>query len=187
MEVITYTDKTTINVNPGVPANMKCQASDMNEIKQVVNNNSNGVGNLSDLSTPNKTSIVNAINSIENNFYDVKATKKTTNLGTNSWVDMATAKSVDLKSGTYILICNFTIQGAASGSGIASARITINGVEQKIARETVNISGTLASSGSITTSLVLENDTTVSLNSQVYATVTTKTVYDIEFMLLRLI
>lgn len=39
MAQITYADKSTMNTNSGIPATNKCQASDMNEIKSVVNSN----------------------------------------------------------------------------------------------------------------------------------------------------
>lgn len=39
MAQITYANKSTMNSNPSVPATNKCQASDMNEIKSVVNTN----------------------------------------------------------------------------------------------------------------------------------------------------
>lgn len=39
MAQITYADKSTMNENSSIPATNKCQASDMNEIKSVVNGN----------------------------------------------------------------------------------------------------------------------------------------------------
>lgn len=39
MAQITYADKSTMNSNSSIPAINKCQASDMNEIKSVVNSN----------------------------------------------------------------------------------------------------------------------------------------------------
>lgn len=39
MAQITYADKSTMNSNSSIPATNKCQASDMNEIKSVVNSN----------------------------------------------------------------------------------------------------------------------------------------------------
>lgn len=39
MAQITYADKSTMNTNSSIPAINKCQASDMNEIKSVVNGN----------------------------------------------------------------------------------------------------------------------------------------------------
>ena len=67
MSKITYADKETLYINADVPANKKTQSSDMNEIKQVVNENDNKVGELNDLNTTDKTNIVNAINEITTN------------------------------------------------------------------------------------------------------------------------
>lgn len=61
MEKINYTDKVALNENPSVDDINKVKADDMNEIKEVVNTNSDGVGDLTQLPTTNKTSIVNAI------------------------------------------------------------------------------------------------------------------------------
>lgn len=44
MALITYADKSTMNENADVPAVNKVQASDMNEIKNVVNGNWNALG-----------------------------------------------------------------------------------------------------------------------------------------------
>lgn len=46
MAKITYDDKISINENADIPAINKCQASDMNEIKQVVNENDDKIGEL---------------------------------------------------------------------------------------------------------------------------------------------
>ena len=46
MAKITYNDKVSINENADIPAINKCQASDMNEIKQVVNENDDKIGEL---------------------------------------------------------------------------------------------------------------------------------------------
>lgn len=70
MAQITYADKSTMNENSSIPAINKCQASDMNEIKSVVNNNYNEVGNITNLTTTDKSSVVNAINEIyDDNYY----------------------------------------------------------------------------------------------------------------------
>lgn len=125
---------------------------------------------------------------IGNNFNKINLTRKTSNLGTNSWVDMATAKSVSLKSGTYMIFCNFTTGGTtSSANGLVTVRITINGSEKGFPRQTVPISGTLISSGTIATSFVLESDANVSFNCQSYANVTTKVNYDPEFLIVKLI
>lgn len=41
MQTITYTDKSVLNENAGIPDTNKCKAADMNEIKTVVNANAN--------------------------------------------------------------------------------------------------------------------------------------------------
>lgn len=66
MAQITYTDKVAINTNSGVADINKVKAEDMNEIKSVVNGNYNEVGTLTNLNTTDKTSIVNAINEVNN-------------------------------------------------------------------------------------------------------------------------
>ena len=48
MSKITYADKEILYINADVPAINKCQTSDMNEIKQVVNENDNKVGELNE-------------------------------------------------------------------------------------------------------------------------------------------
>ncbi len=64
MGKITYADKETLYINADVPANKKTQSSDMNEIKQVVNENDDKVGELNNLNTTDKGNIVNAINEV---------------------------------------------------------------------------------------------------------------------------
>lgn len=63
MAQITYINKSFINENPDVAAQYKVSASDMNEIKTVVNNNANLMGDVSTLSTgsPNVVSSINTI------------------------------------------------------------------------------------------------------------------------------
>lgn len=64
MAKITYEDKVALNVNADVADVNKCNASDLNELKNVVNENDDNAGALSDLTTPNKDNLVGAINSI---------------------------------------------------------------------------------------------------------------------------
>lgn len=64
MQTIGYTNKTALNVNSGISDVNKCNASDMNSIKSVVNANASECGNASSLNTSNKTSLVNAINEV---------------------------------------------------------------------------------------------------------------------------
>ena len=64
MAKITYTDKVTMNENADIPAINKVKATDMNEIKSVINENDDNVGTLSSLPTTDKSSAVAALSEI---------------------------------------------------------------------------------------------------------------------------
>lgn len=83
MAQITYADKTALNVNSSIADINKVNASDMNEIKSVVNTNDSNIGDLSSLATDTKTSIVGAINEIKNAEAYSTSEVKTNNV----WID----------------------------------------------------------------------------------------------------
>ena len=62
MAKIQFEDKVALNENANIPDVNKCKSTDMNEIKTVVNENDDLVGDLSMLNTTDKSSIVGAIN-----------------------------------------------------------------------------------------------------------------------------
>ena len=64
MSKITYENKVALNVNSDMADINKVNASDLNEIKNVVNTNDDNMGLLSNLNTTNKSNLVGAINSI---------------------------------------------------------------------------------------------------------------------------
>lgn len=64
IQTIGYANKVTLNENTDVADVNKVKADDMNEIKSVVNANANLQGDLSDLNTADKSSLVAALNSI---------------------------------------------------------------------------------------------------------------------------
>lgn len=75
MSKITYSNKIALNVNSDIADVNKCNASDLNEIKEVVNghddsiiNNTTNIGNLENLQTIRKSDLVLAINDIVNRF-----------------------------------------------------------------------------------------------------------------------
>lgn len=63
INTISYTNKSDINTTT-TPVQNKVSASDMNEIKSVVNANATLMGDLTTLSTTDKSSIVGAINEV---------------------------------------------------------------------------------------------------------------------------
>ena len=88
ISTITYSDKSDINVNSSVPSTNKVQATDMNEIKSVVNNNAsilNGVKGTTIWENPNPTSNFGAMSLsfgttdydyIEIYYYDFSSTQR---------------------------------------------------------------------------------------------------------------
>lgn len=64
MAKITYEDKVALNINPNIPDTNKCNASDMNEIKNVVNENDDNVNNLKSITLNNEW--LNAVKSLGN-------------------------------------------------------------------------------------------------------------------------
>ena len=68
MGKITYQDKVFLNQNSQVADINKVTDTDLNQIKNVVNENDANVGELSDLNTVDKTSTVNSINELLTNF-----------------------------------------------------------------------------------------------------------------------
>lgn len=67
MAKITYENKVELNVNSNIADVNKCNATDLNEIKKVVNTNDDKVGDLAQLNTTNKDNLVGAINEIKQN------------------------------------------------------------------------------------------------------------------------
>lgn len=98
MGKITYADKETLYTNNDVPANKKVQSSDMNEIKNIVNENDAKVGDLNNLNTTDKSSIVNATNEV--------LTKSTDTLEITAEIVVS---SLSLSSGDYTDVATKTI------------------------------------------------------------------------------
>lgn len=64
MSEITYDDKVDLQVATNIANINKVTASDMNEIKNVVNGNADEVGDITTLTTTDKTSVVDAVNEL---------------------------------------------------------------------------------------------------------------------------
>lgn len=65
MAKITYDNKETLNTQPSVADANKVTSNDMNEIKSVVNTNYGEVGDITTLTTTNKSSVVSAVNELK--------------------------------------------------------------------------------------------------------------------------
>ena len=77
IQKLTYADKQQLNANPSIADINKCQASDMNSIKSVVNTNADVVGDLDLLTTEVKTSIVDSINKVNSDLTTIKSINST--------------------------------------------------------------------------------------------------------------
>ena len=64
MAKITYEDKEFLNKNENIADKNKVNDTDLNEIKEVVNENDTNVGDLSSLNTTNKDNLVSAVNEV---------------------------------------------------------------------------------------------------------------------------
>ena len=81
MTKITYEDKEFLNKNESIADKNKVNDTDLNEIKNVVNENDDSVGNLSNLNTEDKSSLVNAVNEILNKSYFTIDTNSNISIG----------------------------------------------------------------------------------------------------------
>ena len=67
MAKITYEDKEFLNKNENIADKNKVNDTDLNEIKNTVNENDDNVGDLSNLNTTDKSNLVSAINEVNDN------------------------------------------------------------------------------------------------------------------------
>ena len=100
MAKITYENKVALNVNSDIADVNKCNATDLNEIKEVVNtnddkttNNSNAIGNLSSLNTTSKNNLVSAVNEVNANANNLKPVQLYSYTGTNKQTSITLSDS----------------------------------------------------------------------------------------------
>lgn len=86
INTITYANKSAIYTNSSIPDANKVNDSDMNEIKTVVNDNANLMGDLSTLNTTNKSTIVGSINEINTNLNN-STTYSTSEKTIGTWIN----------------------------------------------------------------------------------------------------
>lgn len=78
--------------------------------------------------------------------------------------------SLELKKGTYRVVTGIMGMAAASGTGMASIRTLVNGLEKRGAlRSSFPISNSLKSSAQSETYVEVENDATYTFNAQIFA------------------
>lgn len=106
MSKITYTDKVTLNEQPSIDDIYKGTSDDFNEIKRVVNQNDDNVGDLSQLTTTNKISAVGAINEINSISIAKIRTDGTQNVPANTEEKIVNIWKKELELGDYTIDLN---------------------------------------------------------------------------------
>lgn len=144
MSEITYDDKVDLQVATNIANINKVTASDMNEIKNVVNNNAEEVGDITSLTTTDKTNVVNAVNELNTpkKWVSVGATAPTD--GTRVWF----AKGKNLYNENAVSLGTISQTDGKTITSNASVRYTPYYI-----KITPNTSYTLSYSG--TTSLTI--------------------------------
>ena len=121
MAKITYEEKNFLNKNESIQDINKVNDTDLNEIKEVINENDDNVGDLSNLNTTDKSSVVNAINAVNN-----KGIYSTEEQPIGTWIDGKTIyrKIIDLGSFQFqngvknVTIPNTSIETLIKGSWV---------------------------------------------------------------------
>lgn len=85
-DLITYDDKIRLK-SQNVSEKYKVTAGDMNEIKSVVNTNADELGDITSLTTTDKTSVVNAVNELNTAVNELNAPEKWVSVGTEEPTD----------------------------------------------------------------------------------------------------
>ena len=141
MSKINYTDKVTLNENPNVADVNKVKATDLNEIKNVVNANDDNVGDLADLKTTDISSVVNAVNELVDKVnYEISTSgnwtiKKYDNGYVEMWLNEVANRTTSIYAntpiyfGTYKFTFPITLVGIPLGiNAISRAGSTLTGM-----------------------------------------------------------
>ena len=90
IKTVTFEDKKNLNTNLDIARINKVTDEDINELKDVENTNANNVWDLTTLNTTDKTSLVNAINEVNNSVPVITTTSATSSI-------LASNQSANLK------------------------------------------------------------------------------------------
>ena len=154
MSKITYDNKVDLNVDNTIANINKVSASDMNEIKNVVNGNDDilaGMGNIENLTTTDKSSVVNAINELNAPEKWVAVGKTAPTDGRRVWF----AKSANLFNKSSRPFYNYDATYTELTTGV-KATLTNAGTNRyfamrldatKVLGKTLNLSATITPSG----------------------------------------
>lgn len=159
VQTITYSNKSYINENASVAATNKVQATDMNEIKTVVNNNA------SELTTTNTA--LGKIGSITN----ITLTSVSGTLAINGWRPVVSTFTTDsLEAGNYLFLFYGGFNGT-NGAGYMTLRTVIDGTADNTKRITLPLATTITFSVQLNITKTFNSAGTHTINLDVYPTV----------------
>lgn len=129
MAKITYENKVALNVNSDIADINKVTASDLNEIKNVVNtnddnttNNSNAIGTLSNLNTTEKSNLVGAINEVKQNIMSLSmAANQSVNVTSETVINFSKSTSAGNK-----LTFNSSNHSIEIGKNVSKIKVNFN-------------------------------------------------------------
>ena len=139
IKLVQFQDKTNLNTNPQIPEINKIIDANMNELKEVANTNANSIGNLENLNTTDKTSIVNAINELAKPSVLVKNKNISVNLNNISVRGNFTADIID----GYTLTSVQAVNVPSADSNTINFNISGNTVYWLCTRQGYSNSGTM--------------------------------------------
>lgn len=191
MGKITYDNKVFLTQNSEIADINKVTDNDLNEIKTVVNQNDDNVGDLGTLTTSNKSSIVGAINEVNSrllSLYEYACSHTEDTLATDTWATLCSDATTDtLPAGTYMVIVNFSLTCTAN-TGSATLRPMIDGTEiMSVMRESVPTRAGKVTSGSLTAFITFDEASTHVINAQIYTGSTIKSSYDVKYHFIKLL
>ena len=179
MAKITYEDKEFLNKNENIADKNKVNDTDLNQIKEVVNENNDNIGDLSELNTADKSSVAGAINELTNIGKSIRLKKNTAqDFNANTFVEVTwdeevfnnthgilikDGNSIKCASGSHLVMISGWFQIVSSGMNYLY--IMLNSKQDA----TTNLSN---GSPNLTTVLQLNEGDKVSLNT--YSSVNAK-------------
>lgn len=159
IQTITYSNKSYINENAGVAATNKVQATDMNEIKTVVNNNATELTNTN-----------TALDKI-GEIVSYTLTPVSGTLAINGWRPVvSTLITGNFEAGSYLFLFYGGFNGT-SGSGYMTIRTVIDGTADNTKRITLPLSTVITFSAQLNITKTFDSAGTHTINLDVYPTV----------------
>ena len=147
MAKITYEDKDFLNKNENIADKNKVNDTDLNQIKEVVNENNDNVGDLSELNTADKSSVVGAINELTNVFKAISLEKnvrqdysgnvifevtwQNEKVNNTNGILSKNGNRIKCNSGSHLVLVNVLLQTVNSNGGYIYVRKYVDEEKKK--------------------------------------------------------